>query len=358
MTSAQKPLRYIQIGVGGHGQRWCTIVMTHLKKLGLAIPVAAVDINPDMLGQAKQQLNLDDAQLYTKAEQALAEQDADFITIVVPPAAHEEMVDLAIRYDDHILSEKPIADTMEASCRIYQKVKGAGLKMAVTMSHRFDQDKQTLQRHIHSGHYGRLDYLVGRNTWTCRKRGQWGLEYPYDIADPLLIEGLVHHFDIMRSLTRANAESVHCVTWNPEWSEFQGDAQAVMLVEMDNGVKVVYEGAKTNASQLNGWLQDYWRAECELATLELDKRQLRIHAQLEEAFEKEIPLLEQEAWMNSWLAELFCQWLLGGAEPPNSLEDNIQCAALLFAALESAHSKKIVEVQPFLQKYLNQVGQI
>ena len=55
MTSAQKPLRYIQIGVGGHGQHWCTIVMPHLKKLGLAIPVAAVDINPDMLGQAKQQ---------------------------------------------------------------------------------------------------------------------------------------------------------------------------------------------------------------------------------------------------------------------------------------------------------------
>ena len=184
MTSAQKPLRYIQIGVGGNGQRWCTIVMPHLKKLGLAIPVAAVDINPDVLGQAKQQLNLDDAQLYTKAEQALAEQDADFITIVVPPAAHEEMVDLAIRYDVHILSEKPIADTMEASCRIYQKVKGAGLKMAVTMSHRFDQDKQTLQRHIHSGHYGRLDYLVGRNTWTCRKRGQWGLEYPMTLRIP------------------------------------------------------------------------------------------------------------------------------------------------------------------------------
>ena len=83
------------------------------------------------------------------------------------------------------------------------------------MSHRFDQDKQTLQRYIHSGHYGRLDYLVGRNTWTCRKRGQWGLEYPYEIADPLLIEGLVHHFDIMRSLTRANAESWKCVSSPP-----------------------------------------------------------------------------------------------------------------------------------------------
>ena len=37
----------------------------------------------------------------------------------------------------------------------------------------------------------------------------------------------------MRSLSRANAESVHCVTWNPEWSDFQGDPQAVILVEVD-----------------------------------------------------------------------------------------------------------------------------
>ena len=228
--------------------------------------------------------------------------------------------------------------------------------MAVTMSHRFDQDKQTLRRHIHSGGYGRLDYLAGRNTWSCRKRGQWGLEYIYDIADFMLTEALVHHFDIMRSLAGADAESVHCVTWNPGWSEFRGDAQAVMLAEMGNGVRVVLESAAANASQMNGWREDYWRAECEFATLELDKRRLRIHAQLEEPFEKEAPLLEREAWMNPWLAELFCQWLLGGAEPPNSLDDNIQCAALLFAALESAHSKKTVEVQPFLQKHLNLAG--
>ncbi len=161
----------------------------------------------------------------------------------------------------HILSEKPLADSMEASARIFHKVSAAGKKMAVTMSHRFDQDKQSLERQIKSGRYGRLDYLVGRNTWMCRTFPSWG-EFRYKIPDPLLIEGTVHHFDIMRALAGGNAKTVYANTWNPSWSEFAGDSQGLITVQMENGVRVVYEGAK-NASQLNGWGQDYWRAECE-----------------------------------------------------------------------------------------------
>ena len=41
---------------------------------------------------------------------------------------------------------------------------------------------------------------------------------------------------------------------------------------MTNGVQVFYEGNMTTATTLNGWTHDYFRAECELGTLELDKR--------------------------------------------------------------------------------------
>ncbi len=45
---------------------------------------------------------------------------------------------------------------------------------------------------------------------------------------------------------------------------------------MENGVRVLYEGAKANATTLNGWLHDYLRAECENGTLELDARKLQV----------------------------------------------------------------------------------
>lgn len=45
-------------------------------------------------------------------------------------------------------------------------------------------------------------------------------------------------------------------------------------------------------------------------------------------------------------------WLAGGAAPPNTLDDNIQCAALLFAAIESAHRGQPVDVQEYLAQGL------
>jgi hypothetical protein len=115
-----EPLTYVHVGVGGWGQHWCTEVLPRLKRMGLAQAVAAVDINPEALANAQGQLNLSEGQLYSDAEEAIAQTRPDFITIVVPPAFHEHKVDLAIKYDCHILSEKPIADTMDACCRIYK----------------------------------------------------------------------------------------------------------------------------------------------------------------------------------------------------------------------------------------------
>jgi predicted dehydrogenase len=356
MGTDRLPLRYIIVGTGGFGGYWVRMVLPRLAQLGKALPAAAVDISPEALQNAGQFLGLPPDKLYTNMGKAFAENAADFAVVVVPPAHHESVVDEALARGLHILSEKPIADSMAGCCRIYRKVTAAGKKMAVTMSHRFDQDKQTLERLIKSGAYGRLDYIVGRNTWTCRKFPDWGA-FRYKIPDPLLIEGTVHHFDVMRALAGSDARTVYARTWNPAWSDFQGDCQGLITVQMENGVNVLYEGAKANASSLNGWTEDYWRAECEQATLELDRRRLRIITgnRGENATTQERALERRPAWMNPWLAELFVDWLNGGPAPENTLEDNMQCAALLFAAIESAHTGQPVDVQAFLRQQLGAV---
>jgi predicted dehydrogenase len=319
-----------------------------------AVPAAVVDIKPDVARAAAESYGLARERAYTDAAEAFRRHgDADFAIVVVPPARHEEIVVLAADAGLHILSEKPIADTMDACARVYSRVAAAGRKMAVTMSHRFDQDKQTLAREVASGRYGRLGYVVGRNTWNCRRRGDWG-EFRYDIADPLLVESTVHRFDIIRAIAGADAACVHTLSWNPPWTDFNGDCCALITIEMTNGVKVLYEGAKANASALNSWGFDYFRAECEGGTLELDNRELRLlRSRGNERPQAEvIPLAEQPCWMNRWLAGMFVDWLEGGPEPPNSLRDNIQCAALQFAALESAHTGQPVDVQEFLARSL------
>jgi predicted dehydrogenase len=351
------PLRYIIVGTGGWGAYWVSGVLPRLMQLNKALPVAAVDLAESALKNAENYLHLPASRCYTDIARAFDENPADFAIVVVPPAHHEVVVETALAHGLHILSEKPIADSMPACCRIYKKVRAAGKKMAVTMSHRFDQDKQSLERLIKSGTYGKLDYLVGRNTWDYRKFPAWGA-FRYHIPDPLLIEGTVHHFDIMRALAGSNARTVYASTWNPAWSEFEGDAQGLIIVEMENGVRISYEGANTNASSLNGWAEDYWRAECDQATLELDQRRLRIIRghRGKNAVIEERPLDQQHVTMNPWLAELFVDWLNGGPAPQNTLEDNIQCAALLFAAIESAHTGQVVDVQAYLRRHLTETA--
>ena len=95
-----------------------------------------------------------------------------------------------------------------------------------------------------------------------------------------MIEGTVHHFDIIRALTGADAKTLYAVTWNPPWGEFAGDSNGLIIITMQNGVQVFYEGNKTSATATNNWRREYSRAECDLATLELDNRELRVMSDL------------------------------------------------------------------------------
>jgi predicted dehydrogenase len=227
--------------------------------------------------------------------------------------------------------------------------------MGVTMSHRFDQDKTTLRGLLRSGRYGALDYLVCRFTCDCRQHGAWG-HFRHDIVDPLMVEGSVHHLDILADLAGAKCDTLYAQTWNPSWGEFAGDSQGLVLMHFENGTRALYEGAKTNAVSLNGWAHEYIRAECEGATLTLSNREIEYFAydaskknrRAREGEGEPIPLLEQPKWANTWLIEQFVHWLDGGEPMETNVEDNLQSVALIFAAIESSRTGQPVKVQELL----------
>jgi predicted dehydrogenase len=353
----------IQVGTGGWGGVWCRKWLPPNIADGTVEVVAAVDINPEALKNAREGLGLRPERCYTNIQKAFDENQVDFCTVVVPPAYHEQVVDVALAHDMHILSEKPIADTLAASVRIANKVKRAGKKMGVTMSHRFDQDKTTLRQELRSGRYGALDYLVCRFTCDCRKFASWG-KFRHEIKDPLMVEGAVHHLDLLADMGGAECDTIYAETWNPRWGQYAGDSQALLIMHLANGVRVHYEGAKTNAVGLNFWRQEYIRAECEHGTLALDHRRLerfphdssRTCREVQEGQGEAIPLLEQAKWENTWLIEKFVRWLEGGEPMETNVEDNLQSVALIFAAIESSRTGRPVKVQEFLAQHLQAIA--
>ncbi len=117
-------------------------------------------------------------------------------------------------------------------------------------------------------------YLVCRFTCDCRKYGSWGAKFRHEMTDALMIEGSVHHLDILADMAGAKCDTIYAQTWNPKWGEYGGDSQGLVTMHMENGTRATYEGAKTNANGFNWWAQEYIRAECEGATLIMDRRQV------------------------------------------------------------------------------------
>jgi predicted dehydrogenase len=351
----------IQVGTGGMGGGWCRHILPPEVAAGRIEVVAAVDVVPEMFVNAREGLGLREDQCYTDIEKAFAENDADFCTVVVPPKFHESVVDKAIEHGLHILSEKPIADTLVGSCRIARKVAASGLKMGVTMSHRFDQDKTTLRNAIRRPETGAIDYLVGRFTDDCRAYGAWGA-FRHDIIDPLMIEGAVHHLDILADLAGAKCDTLYAQTWNPRWGEFAGDSQGLVMMSFENGVRATYEGAECNAVALNGWAQEYVRAECENATYVMDHRRVEVFPHdpgpgrkaAQEQHGDVVIAEERDGWSHRWLVQQFCDWVQGGPQMETNVQDNLQSVALIFAAIESSRTGQPIKVQEYLQAAMDE----
>ncbi|MBX3539209.1 MAG: Gfo/Idh/MocA family oxidoreductase [Chelatococcus sp.] len=352
--------KVIHVGVGLFGSRWCTTWLEPNIADGTVEVIAVVDIDPKAAEFGRKILKLPPERAYTNPRAAFANhaKEADFCTVVVPPNHHEAVVDLAIEFGIDILSEKPIADTMEASARIARKVKAAGRKMAVTMSHRFDQDKTTLRQIVRSGQIGRVNNISCRYFADMRQHMGWGALFRHTMIDPLMIEGAVHHLDLVADLAGAECETLTASTWKPDWAEYAGDTDGIVMMTFTNGVRGIYEGSSSAAVGLNDWTKEYIRVDGERGTAILNSREIEVFTRSDlkrqrcrEGQGQKIQLMTQDKWLNTWLIEKFCAWLDGGPEMETNVADNLHAAALIFAGIESARRGQTVNVQDYIRSF-------
>ncbi len=349
----------ILVGTGNQGEAWCRDFLPPNEADDTVAVVAAVDTDEAALERGRELLDLSPDRCYASAEAAVAERDADALALVVPPHVREPLVDLAVEHGLDLLCEKPLADTMPAAARIVRKTEEAGLNVGVTMTQRFRRDVTTLRRRIRSGDHGDVDALYCRYAINARSHGTWKPERLYDEAYyPMLVEGAVHHLDLLADLAGDRVRTVFCNSWNPTHSEFAGDPNATVQLVMENGTSVSYEGLNTVAATFNGWGDEHVRADCVDGTLMLDGGELRAfpYEREEEDFVGNarfedgdpVALDEREKWGNAWLVEQFADWCEGGDPMETSARDNLRTMAVVFAAVESAETGEAVDVGSLL----------
>nr|WP_282594755.1 Gfo/Idh/MocA family oxidoreductase [Halomarina salina] len=347
------------VGTGNQGAAWAREFLPANEADGTVEVVAAVDPDEEALERGRELLDLPSERCYASTEAAIEEREADALALVVPPHVREPLVDLAVEHGLDLLCEKPLAHAMESAARIVQRTEDAGLKVGVTMTQRFRRDVRTLRRHVRSGEYGPVDNCYCRYATNARSYGTWKPERLYDEEHhPMLVEGAIHHLDLLADLVDDRVRTVFCNAWNPEHSEFAGAPNATVHLVTEGGTSVTYEGLNTVAATFNGWGAEHVRVDCVDATLALDGHELRAFPYDRDAegftggtrFEEgtPIPLDERAKWGNAWLVEQFADWCSGGDAMETNARDNLRSMATVFAAIESAETGEAVDVPSLL----------
>ncbi len=331
-------MNIIQVGVGGWGRSWLPRVQRHPD----ASLVALVDVNEAARQEARQQTGLAAARCFASFEEAFDRIEADAVLNATPPAVHHEVALAAFERGLHVLTEKPIADTMAHGRRMVAAARDSRRTLMVSQNYRYRPWARTMRRLIGSGRFGPPDNVSVRFARALHLEGA-----PAIAAHPLVRDMSIHHFDLMRAVTGREPLLVYGRTWQPQWSWFKDDPSAAALFEFEGGMEVLYEGTWVTRGRETSW-DGYWAVECPEGVIEL--RADRVHVipadHPDEDSEVELgrqPRSGQTAALGEFLAAL-----AEGREPETSGRDNLRSLAMSFALMESARTGQPVQMEQVL----------
>jgi predicted dehydrogenase len=338
-------LKAVLVGCGGISKLWLDAIkeMPQLRVVGL------VDLQEEAARSRAEQYGLADALVSADLEAVLERTQPDMVFDCTVPEAHLGVTLTALRHGCHVLGEKPIADTMEHARQMVTAARASGRLYAVIQNRRYDPNIRALRGFLESGAIGPVttvdsDFYIGAHFGGFRDR----------MEHVLLLDMAIHTFDAARLISGADPVSVYCHEWNPSGSWYDHDAAAVAVFEMTDGIVYTYRGSWC-AEGLNTTWESDWRVVGQAGSVKWDGG-TGIQAQV---------VAERGGFFSQWrdlvvppcqdadkigghagLIREFAHCVRTGAIPETICTDNIKSLAMVFAAIESAQTSRVVKILP------------
>lgn len=307
---------------------------------------AVVDPHPGRALTATQALHLPDRCAYADLSTALADHSEISAGVVVAsPEEHAgTILDLARRGID-ILTEKPLVTTPQDAHRLAAALPPTDVKLAVMQNYRYQARIQALRQAIGTCDLGALHYMVARFAADYREPGSWDVGDAHTMDHPLLVEGAIHHLDMIRYLTGRDVQAVSAVTANPPGSSFAGDCVAGLLLHLSGGAFALYEATLQAAGTQNRWRNESYRLEFARGALTCDATQVTL---TRDGHPEPVPARADPDMFagHRRLLSAFAAWLNGGPPVETTLTDNLRSLAVVFAAIEAANGGTTITVTP------------
>jgi myo-inositol 2-dehydrogenase/D-chiro-inositol 1-dehydrogenase len=177
----------------------------------------------------------------TSLDEALVRSDIDGVVISTPTPAHKDGVIAAAAAGKHVLCEKPLAGTLEATQEALDAVERAGIRLQIGFQLRHDPDFVALASRIHAGELGEISFLHA----SLRDMTPPSAEY-LRCAGGLLVDGAVHLFDLARWLV-GEIEEVSVTgraSTHPSFVDIDDVETTVTVVRFANGALGVLENSR------------------------------------------------------------------------------------------------------------------
>lgn len=341
-------LNAVLVGCGAMSKGWLD-ALTGQPSLRDRVAIAGlVDIDQGAAERRRTEFSLSGAEVGTDLEAMLVKTGAHLLFDVALPASRRDVVLTGLRHGCHVLTEKPMAASMDEAREIVAAARAANRIHAVVQNRRFIPGVRRIRRLIETGALGELtalhaDFFIGAHFGGFREQ----------MENVLLLDMAIHTLDAARFMANADPLAVYCVETNPKDSWYAHGAAANAIFEMSGGVVFTYRGSWVAEGGTTSW-ESRWRIVGTRGTLLWDGAD-HFEAHVvngDEGFQRPLAELEvlpapDDAHVHGHASVIadFLDAVETGRQPETAGEDNIKSLAMVFGAIESARLGARVPVE-------------
>jgi predicted dehydrogenase len=266
------------------------------------------------------------------------ETSAQALINVTVPEAHHPVTTSALFAGLPVLGEKPAAEDVSHALSLAAAAEVTGQLFMVSQSRRWNPHLSALRSM--TAHLG----AIGTVTTEFFRAPHFG-GFRDQMAHPLLVDMAIHAFDSARFLLDAEPLSTHCQTYNPAWSWYSGDANAIAVFEMEHGARYVFNGSWCSSGAETSW-NGTWRVSGEKGTALWD-------GDGEPVLDADIGIHALDRSPYSGIGgslQVFLEALRTGQRPPGEIHENVMSLAMVEAAVQSAKTDRAARLDDVLEQ--------
>ncbi len=340
-------LRAVLCGCGAMAKGWLKAIAADPELQSTIRIVGLVDVNPEFARALAAEFDIADAAIGADLDAVLIETAPDILFDIVVPAARRDVVATALRHGCHVLSEKPMAASLEAGRELIELASSTGKLHAVVQNRRFISGIRRIRRFIESGAIGDLtaihcDFFIGAHFGGFRE----------EMEHVLLLDMAIHTFDAARFIADKTPLAVYCHEENPQGSWYAHGAAATAIFELSDDVTFTYRGSWCAEGANTSW-ESEWRIIGTKGTLLWDGAEALSAKRVagSEGFFRPLapidvpePADPRETHGHASVIADFVTAVRSGKRPETAGDDNINSLAMVFAAIESARTRQRVTI--------------